>query len=174
MRAHAFSVNGEKVHPIKQPQQRSDFSMIAVRVASGMKSHFHIRATEWAMLFPTICLGVAMLYQNAMFATSPSFNVIAGWAPERIWALFVLVCALLRTIALVVNGTFQGFGVSPHLRLIASIAGAAFWSQFCLGFLVAALTGNGAWSAPIAYTTFCLMEILNISRSTSDVIARKR
>lgn len=175
MRAEHSPVNSDvQFSPRQQPQRRSDYSMIAVRVASGVKNHFHIRATEWGMLFPSVWMGVALIYQHNMFSTSPSFRILAGWAPEQIWALFVLVCALVRVIALVVNGTFQGFGISPHLRLMASIVGICFWSQYTLGFIVAATTGNGAWSAPIVYMTLCLFEILNITRSSADVFARKR
>lgn len=161
-------------HTSEQPQSGMDIRMIVVRMATGMRSHFHIRATEWVMLFPSIALGIVLLYQDTMFETSPSFNVIAAWGDEKWWSLLVLLCALLRTAALVVNGTFRGFGISPHMRLVASFAGVAFWSQFGLGFAVAALTGNGSMSGPVAYTTFCLMEVLNITRSWSDVIARRR
>lgn len=175
MRAETSPVVREVQHSSRQqPQQRSGYSMIAVRVVGGMKSHFHIRATEWVMLYPTIWMGVAMIYQDRMFSTSPSFSVLSGWAGENIWALLVLICALLRLGALIVNGTFQGFGISPHLRLFASFAGTLFWSQFCLGLFVAAITSGGAWSAPIAYSTLILMEVLNITRSWSDVIARRR
>lgn len=158
----------------QQPQLRSDYLMIVVRMATGVKKHFHIRATEWVMLFPTVVLGLVLLFQSTMFDTGPSFSVIKGWADEKTWALFVLLCAALRTGALAVNGTFQGFGVSPHMRLSASFAGALFWSQFGLGFVVAALTGQATWLAPLFIATFCLMEVLNIVRSWTDVVSRRR
>jgi hypothetical protein len=158
----------------QQPQHMSGTTMIVVRMASGVRKHFHIRATEWVMLFPSVMLGAGMLYQHDMFTKSPSFRIVARWAEEPTWALLVLICALLRLSALAVNGTFQGFGVSPHMRLIASFAGAAFWSQFSLGFLIAYLTGVGSWDAPVAYSTFCFMEILNITRAWADVTARRR
>jgi hypothetical protein len=164
------------VHNISttQPQLRSERSMIVVRMVTGVQKHFHIRATEWVMLFPTVALGLVLLSDENMFNASSSFAVVGRWAEEQTWALFVLMCALLRLCALAVNGTFQGFGISPHMRLAASFAGAAFWSQYGLGFLIAAMTGNATWAAPIFASTFCLMEILNISRSWSDVVSRRR
>lgn len=158
----------------KQPQLRSGFAMIVVRMATGVKSHFHIRATEWVMLFPATALGLALFFQSTMFDSGPSFNVIKGWADELTWSVFVLFCAALRMGALAVNGTFQGFGISPHMRLTASFAGAIFWSQFGLGFVVAAVYGQATWLAPLFIATFCMMEVLNITRSWTDVVSRRR
>lgn len=156
------------------PKIEWNCQMIVVRMAAGVRNHFQIRATEWLMLFPSVGLGAIMIEQEGLFSTSPSFATVASWAHESTWAVIVLLCALTRLVALGVNGTFQGFGISPHLRLFASLVGAVFWSQYCLGFALSAFFGNGAWTAPLFCATFVLMEILNISRSCSDIVCRKR
>lgn len=147
--------------------------MIVVRVATGIRSHFDVRATEWLMIYPALGISIALLYQHSMFSTSPSFQIVQQYWTETQWALIGLIVVLARLIALTVNGTFAGFRYSPHMRLTASAFGVFFWSQFTIGFALAAFTANGAWSAPFAYSTLFLAELLNINRSWTD-IARGR
>lgn len=157
-----------------RPHKGLDFGMIVVRMATGVKQHFHIRATEWVMLYPSVLLGYVLVQFPNMFSAGQAFNTIARWGSESSWAIFVLMCALIRLGALLVNGTFSGFGYSPHLRLLASMFGAGFWSQFGLGFAISSLYGQSTWLLPILLSTFCLIEVLNISRSWTDIICRKR
>lgn len=147
--------------------------MIVLRVVTGIRSHWHIRATEWLMIYPAVGMGAALIYQPDMFNTSPSFEYVADWMSQPQWALLALICALVRLVALTINGTFAGFGYSPHMRAVASFAGVFFWSQFCLGLLTAAWYGGGAWSGPVMYSMACLAELLNVYRSWMD-IARGR
>lgn len=122
------------------------------------------------MLFPAIGMGVALsVLQPDMFDTTPSFSTISRWGDESFWAFCVLVCATLRLVALVVNGTFDEFRYSPHMRLGASLVGILFWSQFTLGFISSWAAGLGSLSAVFAYSTFCLAELLNMTRSWSDI-----
>lgn len=144
--------------------------LIVRRITHGIVGHFPIRISEWTMIYPTIGMGLALKEQPDMFTTSQSFATIQNIASEMTLSVIVLICALIRLIALVVNGTFQGFGISPHLRLFASMVGLVFWSQFALGFLDAALFKGGAWSAVIAYSTFVIFEYVNAYRSWSDVL----
>lgn len=157
------------------PTMEWDVGMIVVRMATGVKKHFHIRATEWVMLYPSVILGYLLTQEPPMFSVNPAvFGTLARWANESTWAILVLMCAALRFGALAVNGTFQGFGLSPHLRLTASAFGAAFWSQFGLGFTISAIYGGSTWLLPLLLSTFCFVEVLNISRSWTDIICRKR
>lgn len=144
--------------------------IIVRRIANGVRSHWDIRASEWLMLFPALGMGVALsVLQPDMFDSSPSFATIAKWNGEDFWGFWVLVCATIRLIALVVNGTFDEFRYSPHMRLVASLVGVLFWSQFTLGFVNTYLGGAGSLSAVFAYTTFCLAELLNMTRSWTDI-----
>ena len=143
--------------------------MIVLRITRGIAAHFPVRKTEWLMLFPSFAMGAALVLQPAMFETSPSFGTLARWGDQSMWATVVLTCSLFRLFALVINGTFDNFRYSPHLRTVSSLIGLLFWSQFGLGFLVSALFGGGAWSAPVAYSTFALAELLNFYQSGSDI-----
>ena len=115
-------------------------------------------------------MGLVLRYQPDLFEVSPSFSRLAEIATQHTWSMIVLLCCALRVIGLTVNGTFAGFGYSPHLRLVSSLACLFFWSRYALGFLQAALEYGGSWSAPIAYSTFVLFEIINSYRAWVDVI----
>lgn len=143
--------------------------MIILRVWRGVADHFPIRATEWIMMLPTFGMAAAFRVAPDMFSVSPSFQRLAVWADEATWGTIVLACGVARFAALIINGTFAGFRLSPHIRFCASLAGIAFWSQFTLCFILAYLSGKGAPSAIVAYGTFCLMELWNLYRSGSDV-----
>lgn len=154
---------------------KTDISMVPSaivlrRIRDGVVNHFPIRVSEWIMIYPTIGMGIALKTQPDMFNTSPSFASIASWADEITLAAIVLACAAIRLVALIVNGTFQGFGISPHLRLFAAVVGLIFWSQFTFGFLDAALFKGGAWSGVIAYSTLMIIEMTNAFRSWVDVL----
>lgn len=139
------------------------------RVAGGVANHFRVRASEWTMLWPTFGLYFVLMNDPTMFRTSPSFSVLADWADETTWALFVIASGIARLAALTINGTFRGFVFSPHIRAGASLIGVAIWSQVSLGFLMAWLTAGGAASGVIAWSTMVLLEIINTHRSWADV-----
>ena len=148
--------------------------LIVRRMARGVRAHFHVRVTEWAMVYPTLGMSVALMFQTDMFETSPSFSELARWATEGAASCVAMLCALVRFAALVVNGTFRSFPFSPHLRAGASLLGAAFWWQVTLGFAMAAVDGRGAWSAVVAYSTLLILEAVNISRSFADITRGRR
>jgi len=143
--------------------------VIVLRVYRGITDHFPIRVSEWVMAWPAIGLWVALQVDPQMFDRSPSFAYLAHWGDELTWAWVIGLCGVLRLLALTINGTFKGFAFSPHIRAAASLIGVAVWSQVSLGFLMAALTGGGAASGAIAWSTMVLMEVFNTYRSWSDV-----
>lgn len=120
------------------------------------------------MAFAALGMGLVFRFQPEMFATGKSFTTLAHWADEMTWGLLAISIFIVRIIALGVNGTFQGFGYSPGLRLLASLAGLAFWSQFALGVIISAVYHGGAMSAIVAYGTFCFFEGCNIYQSAWD------
>lgn len=143
--------------------------MIVLRITRGIAAHFPTRFPEWLMAWPAFLAGASFILQPGMFATSPSFSTIERWATQPAWACVVLVYAAIRLLALIVNGTFAGFRYSPHFRAAASLAGLWFWGQLCVGFTISALTGGGAWLAPVLLSTFVIAELVNLYRSASDI-----
>ncbi|ALN73514.1 hypothetical protein [Aureimonas sp. AU20] len=143
--------------------------MIILRVYRGVADHFHIRVSEWIMVWPAIGLWFGLQLDPAMFAKSASFAFLSSWADESSWSAIIGLCAVFRLAALTINGTFKGFAFSPHIRAAASIVGVAIWSQVSLGFLMAFLFAGGAFSGVIAWSTFVIAELWNVVRSWSDV-----
>ncbi len=146
----------------------NDHALI-VRVYRGIADHFPTRWTEWAMLWPTFGLWIALQLQPDMFSTSPSFSHVASWATERQWIAIFGLAMLCRFAALVINGTFKGFEFSPHIRAGASLVGVLIWSQVSLGFLTAFLFGGGALSGFVGWSLPVLLELMNTWRSWMDV-----
>lgn len=143
--------------------------MIFLRVKTGVTQHFHIRLSEWLMLVPSFGMWMAFTIQHDMFETSGSYMYLSSWGDEHVWASIFLIYGIVRASALVVNGTFELFPYSPHIRMLAAVFGALFWSQFSLGFLKAYLAGPGALSPVVAYTTLTIFELANVYRASKDV-----
>jgi len=143
--------------------------LIVFRIYRGVADHFPIRVSEWVMVWPAMGMWAALQAMPDMFSVSPSYEYLARWASEQSWAWIIMACGMVRLAALTINGTFKGFAFSPHIRAVASIVGVAIWSQISLGFLMAFLTGGGALSGVIGWSTMVLLEIMNTYRSWSDV-----
>lgn len=138
------------------------------RVTDGIINHFPIRKSEWGMGFAAFGMAMVFRFQPDIFEASKSFGMLARMADETTWGLLAITIAIARLAALGVNGTFQGFGYSPHLRLIASVLGLMFWAQFAIGIVIAAVYYDGAWSGVVAYGTFCFFECCNLFQSAFD------
>lgn len=143
--------------------------MIFIRMFDGIQSHFKARMTEWIMAFPTGATALGFMIQPDMFSHSVSYQSIADWGTEKVWMWLIFSCFIVRMVALVVNGTFDGFRHSPHLRVAASVICFNFWAWFALGFLSAFLFRNGAFFQVPACMTLCMIEGLNTFRGTSDI-----
>jgi hypothetical protein len=140
-----------------------------VRVYRGIADHFAIRWTEWAMLWPTFGLWIGLQMQPDMFTTSPSFSQVAAIATEDTWSIVFGVAMVCRLAALIINGTFEGFELSPHIRASASLLGVLIWSQISLGFLNSYLFDGGALSGFVGWSLPVLLELMNAWRSWMDV-----
>lgn len=143
--------------------------LILRRISSGIIDHFPIRKSEWGMGLAALGMAYVLRLQPDMFSSGKSFQVLAAMAAEMTWGVAAMIIAIMRGFALGVNGTFKGFGYSPHLRLVASLFGLLFWSQFLLGILIAGIYHGGAFSGVVAYGIFCLFEFFNISQSMHDL-----
>lgn len=150
------------------------FIRVVRKVGTGVKEHFRIRVSEWVMALPLVGMYLALQIQPDMFSKSGSFSTLAAWGNENTWALLCLFCGITRILALIVNGSFEVFPYSPHIRMTASLLSLFFWSQYSLGFIDAYMNGVGAFSAVIAYTTFAVFELVNFWRSNLDRLTSPR
>lgn len=144
--------------------------MITLR---GIQAHYPFRKNEWRMVIPATLLGAALLFQDGMFETSRSFSALAQTMPQEAWGVALLVYAFVRLVALTVNGSFESFRYSPHMRVFASVVGMIFWGWFGWGFLSAAIYAGGALSAVIVYLTIVFpIEIENALNALADIKPR--
>lgn len=143
--------------------------MILLRkIQVGIAKHFPIRRSEWIMLLPCFGMWAALTLEPTTFAASASFVRLDAWG-EEVWALILMLIGIIRLAALTVNGTFHQFRFSPHLRMLASLTGLVFWSQWTLALIDAYLTQGGLITGIIAYGTFCVLELANVYTSAGDI-----
>lgn len=143
--------------------------VVIVRVYRGVKKHLPFRWPEWVMLWPCFGMWIALQVDVDMFDKSASFTYLARYANESTWATVLGFLGVLRLFALTVNGTFDGFAFSPHIRAFSALVGVLIWSRFSLGILMAAVTSAGAASGVIAWSLPVIIELVNTYRAWSDV-----
>lgn len=153
----------------------NSWPFLLLRTAEGVRQHFSARWTEWLMLFPLLGIGATLYVQPDMFTRAPHYLKLHEWAEESSWEIVILVAAVFRLSALVINGTFRWFRFAPHFRLAASIVAGAIWAQFSLSALIVfGLTGTTSLGPVISYGTLAIVEFANVFRAARDVGAWAR
>lgn len=144
--------------------------MIILRtLAHGVWSHAGVRFTEWLGAAPLLGIGVVLHLQPGVFATTASFATLAGWFTEAVWTNIILTVAILRLLALLINGSFRRFRHSPTIRFSASCVAALFWMLFTVGVFAAWRDADGSPTGIIAYGTLLCLEFRNAYVSRVDM-----
>lgn len=144
------------------------------RITHGIWDHAGARFTEWLGLVPLMGVGIALYAQPEALTTTPSFATLASWMAPGAWSNTLLLCGLLRLVALAVNGTFRAFPYSPLIRFAASSVAALFWMLFTVGIYTAWRDGGGSPTGIVAYGTLMLLELRNAYVSRVDMAASAR
>lgn len=142
--------------------------MIVVRrVTHGIVENFPARASEWALSLGLISWGYVLLGPERVFDSSPSFAPLARIMSEVAWG-YVAVCAgAMRTLALIVNGTFRGTWyseVSPYVRCGMSFVACFIWAQITWGLHTSGMATTGL----AIYPTLFLLDAWNAIRAAGD------
>lgn len=143
------------------------------RLASGVWDHAGARFTEWLGLVPLMGVGIALYAQPEALTTTASFATLASWMGPGAWSNTLLLCGLLRLVALAVNGTFRAFPYSPLIRFTASGVAAMFWMLFTVGVYDAWRNVGGSPTGIVAYGTLILLELRNAYASRVDMAATR-
>ncbi|MEE9486673.1 MULTISPECIES: hypothetical protein [Methylobacterium] len=85
--------------------------------------HHERREAEWVGALVAFGVAVALLLPGPTFSR-PTFAAFGAIAPEGTWGAALLGVALIRMLALWVNGSKRH---SPILRFVTATAGAALW-----------------------------------------------
>ena len=151
--------------PVVGPENNMN---LPIRFIRGMTDHFRLRATGWIMSICSTFYGVVLIENpHAFEITSRPYQYLylLRLAPERFWAYALIVIGMFRLVALVVNGTFPTFSLSPHIRAAGSFLTVFVWFQVLLGsFHEVPLN-----LATPAYLTFFLLDVFNVYIATLEI-----
>ena len=140
-----------------------------MRVWPGIRSHLPTRWPDWMMGAAALAMAAALTAQPAMFDLAPHYGVIASYASEEGCAMIVLLAGICRVLGLGVNGTFESFRFSPHLRALAAFVGAVFWGLFTLGFVVSYLVAGTSLGPIVPWGVLALIETINAGRASWEM-----
>lgn len=140
-----------------------------MRVWPGIRSHLPARWPEWMMGGAALAMAAVLTAQPNMFDLAPHYGVIAGYASEEGCATAVLLAGAFRLLALGVNGTFESFRYSPHLRVAAALVGAMFWGLFTLGFVVSYEVAGTSLGPVVPWGILAVIETINAGRASWEM-----
>lgn len=150
--------------------------MLILRVWSGIRDHWPGRRPEWTLGAGALAMGLALTIQPYMFDLARHYATLDAWAAEWVFADLFLACGAFRLIALTINGTFDGFAYSPHLRVFGAIMGAFLWGAFSYSFLTAYATtaglgslGEASLGPAVVYGILAAVEMTNVRTASMDV-----
>lgn len=143
------------------------------RLAHGVWHHAGVRFTEWLGAAPLLGVGYVLYAQPEALLSTPSFASLAQWAGPGTWSNVLMLCALMRLVALFINGTFRGFPHSPLIRWAASCVAAMFWMLFTIGIFTAWRDYGGSPTGIVAYGTLIALELRNAYVSRVDMASAR-
>lgn len=135
--------------------------MILAHIKRSFRETFPVRAAEWALAIMIFNWGITLSLNTDLFASQPSYRVLAGTMKQDSWALLCLSVGGIRLIFLLINGAWRR---SPHLRAVGAFVSILFWFQISMGFAMA-----GTWSTAISiYPILLLLDSYNAMRAVGD------
>jgi len=138
----------------------------AVIVLRNIATHFPARSSEWIMGCGLTCWGAALLNAQFSFTTNPNFVGMAALGTEQTWGVIAVLAGAIRLIALFINGTYQSFQHSPHLRAATGSVACFVWCSIWIALMASP-------TARIAYAMLLAIEINNVWRAGADAGAQK-
>lgn len=138
----------------------------AVIVLRNIATHFPARSSEWIMGVGLTCWGASLLTAQVIFASNPNFAGMAALGQEETWGAVAVAAGLMRLLALFVNGTYQSFRHSPHMRAATGGVACFVWCSIWIALMASP-------TARIAYGMLLAIEINNVWRAGADAGAQK-
>lgn len=141
------------------------------RVVNGCTHNFSLRVADWTLSSMLLVFGAILLGPEDTFKTGSAYAYLAKIAAENVWGWACVSIAVLRLFALLVNGTFQGFRWSPHVRFGCALATCFIWFQISLGMGLAAVRPTGLAVYPFLF----LLDLYNTFLAASEAgVAERR
>ncbi len=127
--------------------------MIALRIATGVRSHFVTRLPEWLLAGQMGLFGWQLLRTGRTFGSSPTYRTMAALFTETAWGGVALAISLVWLLALILNGSFRPFARwSRWVRSMSALAASVFWtaasaSMFAANPVSTGVTNNAGFAA---------------------------
>ena len=103
--------------------------MLALRIATGVRSHFVTRLPEWLLAGQMGLFGWQLLRTGRTFASSPTYRIMARLCSETAWGGIALGISLFWLLSLILNGSFRWFARWSHwVRSVSALVAFCFWS----------------------------------------------
>lgn len=126
---------------------------------ASLRSTFPIRKGEWLMAVAVLFCWVIFTFNDDLFASSASYEKLARFAPQHIWAWICFFLGAGRFAVLFINGSYWR---TPHARAACAFLSCFLWFQ-----LFAGLSPNGAFGA-MWTTIFLVLDALNFRQAMSE------
>lgn len=139
---------------------------MSVLVLRNIATHFQARSPEWVTGVGLSLWGASLIGPDQVFAR-PGFANLAALADETTWGFVALTVGIVRILALFVNGSFEGFQYSPHLRALTGFISCFVWTSIWIGLVTSSPTGR------IVYLMLLAIEIINVWRALGDMGAQR-
>lgn len=89
------------------------------------------RALEWHCAWTAFAVSAVLFSPGSTFSTSAAFASFAEVMSESSWATLIMIVALIRFAALIVNGHYHR---TPIARALTAAAGSGLWAYLAVLF----------------------------------------
>ncbi len=143
-----------------------------LRFWRGITAHLATRITEWVAAAFMLQLGWTLYMPPDVLPGQPAWALLTQILFETTWGMVMLAIAALRVLALSINGTYQGFRFSPHVRALTAFLGCGIWLQVVLSLWLSQVPGTALGT----YRIILALECWNLWRAGLDVgfVERRR
>jgi hypothetical protein len=144
-----------------------------MQIFIDMRQHVSVRKSEWIIAGLQTHLGLFLLGSSNVFASNPSFSMLASWpftnptTNENLWAVIFIVLGLSRVLVLTLNGYTLGL-LSAQIRRFLSGISFMILVAFVFGFDASGVATTGA----VTYKWLAMAELLNVWQASADLSRR--
>jgi len=140
--------------------------MILARIATGITKHLPARASEWALALILLIWALNCSFTPG-YLDRPAWQMLAAHGSQLLWGCAALIVAVLRLLALIINGTFADTAWSrrsPHVRAAMAFLSCFFWLSQALSIWATGTTATGLSASAVYFA----LDIYNIVRTSTD------
>lgn len=130
-----------------------------IRIVTGIAGHFDERFPEWIGAAALMLWGANLIMTPVSWTNPDAWALMLSMMSEDNWGLLCVIAGVAWTMALIINGTFQGTlysTYSPTVRGVCAVISASIWFLVVLSVLTASSSGRGIYPLPLALSAWCV------------------